>query len=386
MSLEVGAGISQLVAPETETGIPSVDDITTALTPIATPVSTVPAIDASTITTNITISTDINISRDITTDNIISDNTTPSTSTSAAGTACRYRCSLCGDGFRDKSLLLAHRRRRHGGRSRGSGSGTLECSVCRQRLPSRAALQRHERSHAADGRLDCTTCGRTFRRAATLQAHQRLHDERGLCCPYCPQKYTSRQDLEQHVARHTGARNCACPECGKTYRFRSNLQHHIQTVHRKEQLACAVCGKTFNMMKKLRRHRNIVHGQLRYKCTECDSRFCYEGQLRRHMKKAKHASGGKDPSVEAYIETVETDADGTQMLTLVIDDGTSTALGEDETRETLVLSVGENFNSNLVDAAVEGGAVGGRGDDTILEIIGDGDLTGDSADQIILQG
>ncbi|XP_037079431.1 myeloid zinc finger 1-like [Pollicipes pollicipes] len=119
------------------------------------------------------------------------------------------------------------------------------------RLGSRAALRRHEATHGSGGGLACATCGKSFRRAATLRAHQMLHDERGLRCPYCPQKYTSRQDLEQHVARHTGARNCACPECGKTYRFRSNLTHHVQTVHRKVRLECTLCGKTFNMQKKL---------------------------------------------------------------------------------------------------------------------------------------
>ncbi|XP_043238605.1 zinc finger protein Gfi-1b-like isoform X2 [Amphibalanus amphitrite] len=387
--LESVTAVQQLSLPAADpgpqAGAPPSTGVEMTATPLTDPVTSVPT---TTTTTNITITSSSETVRDDLTDPTGTNSAIPADSTAdtAAPAASRYRCSLCGEGFRDKSLLLAHRRRSHARRTRGSGGGSaaLECSVCRRQLPSRAALQRHERSHAADGRFDCTTCGRTFQRAATLQAHQRLHDERGLCCPYCPQKYTSRQDLEQHVARHTGARNCACPECGKTYRFRSNLAHHIQTVHRKAELACAVCGKTFNMMKKLRRHRNIVHGRLRYKCTECDSRFCYEGQLRRHMKKAKHASGGKDQSLEAYIETVETDVDGTQMLTLVIDDGT--AIGDDDTRETLVLSVGENFDSSLVEASVDGAGGGGRGSDTILEIIGDGDLTADSADQIILQG
>jgi uncharacterized Zn finger protein len=58
-------------------------------------------------------------------------------------------CPQCGSAFRSPEVLEAHRRESHGETGGGAPSPsrkTVRCSVCGARLPSIAALERHNRT------------------------------------------------------------------------------------------------------------------------------------------------------------------------------------------------------------------------------------------------
>uniref|UniRef100_A0A8C5SS60 C2H2-type domain-containing protein n=1 Tax=Laticauda laticaudata TaxID=8630 RepID=A0A8C5SS60_LATLA len=94
-----------------------------------------------------------------------------------------YKCSFCGESFKQRSYLVKHERTH-------TGEKPYQCSVCGKSFSQSSHIITHERTHTGEKPYQCSDCGKSFNRKANLLAHERTH---------------------------TGEKPYACSECGKCF-------------------------------------------------------------------------------------------------------------------------------------------------------------------------
>ena len=128
-------------------------------------------------------------------------------------------------------------------------------------------------------------------------------------CPHCQQLFGSRDRLQQHINRHTGAKTYSCPHCGARYSNRSSLTAHLQYAHDgPHRYTCIECDGAddllFHTREEARQHylqhhhrgtadsrtrhqqpveRTDSRGGQRHICPTCYHFFPTAAEVRRHM-------------------------------------------------------------------------------------------------------
>ncbi|XP_069024749.1 zinc finger protein 665-like [Embiotoca jacksoni] len=173
-------------------------------------------------------------------------------------------CSLCGETFPDRTLLVAHRKT-HPENKR------VSCSVCGLLFRFRSQLKGHMRIHTGEKPYSCSVCNRSFRWSRQVTYHRCV----GLSwwrCSICGDTFLDRALLVAHKATHPENRPFICSVCGLQIKFRSQLEVHMRS-HTGEKpydayvrkhmfsrtpvkpFSCKVCGKRFSWKFQIKEHK-----------------------------------------------------------------------------------------------------------------------------------
>ncbi|KOB72140.1 Uncharacterized protein OBRU01_12676 [Operophtera brumata] len=123
-------------------------------------------------------------------------------------------------------------------------------------------------------------------------------DSEELHCGVCSNRYTSFEDLEQHMKLHLKIFNCNI--CDEGFTSQGKLNAHYNATHRNNKpsqknkkirdpsrrYTCPECSETFPTPYSHRVHVRIVHkGPRIYQCKACDRAFVRRDQLRIHTRR-----------------------------------------------------------------------------------------------------
>ena len=141
----------------------------------------------------------------------------------------KYLCDLCGSKFKEKKILVGHRKFVH------SEERPHQCRDCGMKFKNKSQLNNHTIIHVAveQRNLSCEVCGKMFVRSGTLRDHVRRHKKDfSIFCEVCKKGFYRRGALDEHMRTHTGDKPFTCAVCGYKCALSCNLTKHIRT-HRK---------------------------------------------------------------------------------------------------------------------------------------------------------
>ena len=114
----------------------------------------------------------------------------------------------------------------------------------------------------------------TTLRASTRPVPEELQDDRLHYCKKCEAKYTTRDELNRHVAKNCQVKEPEffCDQCDASFFWPNTFREHYYKEHIKEFLYhCQKCGKGFHWKSRIPRHNK--------KCPNRDGPDQYEGRL-----------------------------------------------------------------------------------------------------------
>ncbi|KYO40080.1 zinc finger protein 436-like [Alligator mississippiensis] len=187
-------------------------------------------------------------------------------------------CQACGKVFRHRRNLLTHKKRR--------GQRRHACTECARSFCLKGDLLRHRAGHAGAGGYGCGLCGQSFRHKRHLLAHKKEHVAgRALYqCPGCSESFRDVAELAGHRAAHCEERPFACPRCDRRFSWKESLLIHQRSHAQERSHRCPDCGRGFSRSGNLRAHQRVHTGERPFACPECDRTFCNKANLVAHQK------------------------------------------------------------------------------------------------------
>lgn len=140
----------------------------------------------------------------------------------------------------------------------GSGKVTWQCKTCHKTLTSRHSLKRH----------------------ALIHTDMRLYK-----CIQCEYKTNHTQDLDSHIAKHTG-NYIKCEFCVFIANSRKSLQKHVKLIHIRGQPKCEFCDYQVHKKVNMEFHRKLHGLKDTIKCDFCDYLCLKKKNLNSHVQRA----------------------------------------------------------------------------------------------------
>ncbi|XP_062537298.1 zinc finger protein 60-like [Armigeres subalbatus] len=138
-------------------------------------------------------------------------------------------------------MSLNHHKRQH--------LNPEKCPFCDRRYTSKNNVAQHvQMYHMGDNEPNpspCEVCGKVCSSKLALKAHMRLHTS-GIACEICGKVFQERHKLQRHIqSRHEKLRKFECHICKKKLSTLSAVQIHINTYHSNQEFQCSYCPKKF---------------------------------------------------------------------------------------------------------------------------------------------
>ena len=219
-----------------------------------------------------------------------------------------FTCENCGKSFRHKSNMTTHNKM-------CTGKFLFTCIPCCKGFVLKSLYDRHLAEHKGIFAHYCSYCSKGFSKSAELRKHFGSHgifnakicshcNENSNCnetrlnnnkikskkrktstpCSVCGKFVSSKDFLEDHMAKHEKRREHKCNECDAAFFYRSNLDFHINSIHRKKKpYSCTVCHKNFARKTALNIHMRIHTGEKPFQCSSCGKAFAFSFNYHRHL-------------------------------------------------------------------------------------------------------
>lgn len=190
----------------------------------------------------------------------------------------RFSCEDCGKWFDQARYLYVHYKEVH--RKQRS-----VCGFCGKGFEKREEFHEHKKTHDLTIPNTCKICAKTCNSSEDLEKHMHYH-MRGKTlhqCEVCKEVLIRRQDLVEHMVKHTNKLPFICKECGKGFKNKGKLKVHMISHVSHRPFQCDICGMAFKMKATLSTHIKR-HKELKpFKCDYCPLRFKSVEGSRNHM-------------------------------------------------------------------------------------------------------
>ncbi|XP_068627221.1 zinc finger protein 221-like [Battus philenor] len=214
------------------------------------------------------------------------------------------RCNECGDKFKGKHTLRAHKIRIHGVKR------DFGCDVCGKSFKTKSRLESHIVGHNASLAKKlafCAICNVQYKNIYVYRNHLKNsanHSERMYECKECKKKFASKVYWRKHCDfYHLHKSQYKCEICNKLFISDWRLKNHRQTHHgltRSRNHTCNVCGKKFFTLSTLRGHQLTHSEQRSYMCEDCGDTFKQRPALYTHSRLVHRA--GKRPKQDPLLK------------------------------------------------------------------------------------
>ncbi|KAL7041678.1 hypothetical protein ACKWTF_000850 [Chironomus riparius] len=189
-------------------------------------------------------------------------------------------CADCGKSFL-ASYLRRHYQRVHLKEKR------FECDLCGLRTFKKQHIEEHLKRHFKIKDYHCDQCPSAFTTGTELKIHiKNVHcDDRPFKCDHkgCDSAFKQKENLKEHMLRHTQKKNFVCLVCDKAFYNNSSLKAH-QIIHTgNPHIPCHACGKLFFSKQALKLHHLHHHQAPTLKCEQCDKMYFTQSELNHHM-------------------------------------------------------------------------------------------------------
>lgn len=172
----------------------------------------------------------------------------------------------------------------------------LECDYCPETFSNRDVLEEHLKTHDYRILHYCEDCEEEFPTNKAKRNHNVICI-RKLICKYCDLLLDSKGKKRQHEQKHIDALyGQLCEVCGERFKHQGTLDQHLKTQHTilEKIYQCSKCPKKFAFKQKLSFHLKSVHTTLRaYLCEDCGADFKNPASLRHHRIRKHQPVGNK---------------------------------------------------------------------------------------------
>ncbi|XP_070545902.1 uncharacterized protein [Ptychodera flava] len=166
---------------------------------------------------------------------------------------------------------------------RRNQANPYRCSECGQLFRNRGNYSKHRRMHAAMSPIECPDCDKVFNNKFVFKRHKQLHRKR-YKCETCDKDFCGIASLTMHMRIHTGEKPYSCPECGKLFTQKGHVGVHMLVHQTERPYQCSECQKCFKSTHDLSSHMKTHDREKRFECEICGKRFKYKGYRKTHMK------------------------------------------------------------------------------------------------------
>lgn len=135
--------------------------------------------------------------------------------------------------------------------------------------------------------LDCKFCALRFSSENEVKQHLELHQGlHPLQCPICFKVYGKKDALIRHMCLHTGTHQYLCFVCGKTFIHYGSYDSHksIHDTLNAKKYECKTCGKIFIHHGSYRTHKLSHENRKEKICYFCNKTFLRTSHLKRHIR------------------------------------------------------------------------------------------------------
>ncbi|XP_058443486.1 zinc finger protein 664-like [Malaya genurostris] len=195
---------------------------------------------------------------------------------------CLFHCKLCKRSFSEEHRHEIHSKMR---------AVKKTCDICGNSFKSKQQLMNHMRRHTGERPYKCDICGRNFTQMGSLQYHSAVHATE---CPYkcskCGKKFALKSQLVKHLKIHTEERTFRCNVCNKGFLINSLLTIHMRSHTGEKPFECKVCGKSYSTQSNLMLHnkRHLDSDVRPYECELCGARFKTKFIFNSHSRVHSH--------------------------------------------------------------------------------------------------
>lgn len=138
----------------------------------------------------------------------------------------------------------------------------------------------------------CKPCGKTFKYKHVLEHHKvSKHNIEGKYkCDFghCKKEFNRQDDFIDHTNKHFKLKMHQCPKCAKTFTSRVGLILHkkrcIAGNEREEKHVCLICYCKFKTKQDLQQHIQ-KHSIEKHRCSNCEKEFSFKNSMYAHRKK-----------------------------------------------------------------------------------------------------
>lgn len=196
-----------------------------------------------------------------------------------------FKCYVCMSGSHGTAeALLAHMNSSH---AHILPYTCPECVMETIVIKTVMSLNHHKRQHLNPAK--CPYCDRRYTSKNNVAQHIQMYhmgdnEPNPSPCEICGKVCSSKLALKAHMRLHTSG--TACEICGKVFQERHKLQRHIQSRHEKlRKFECHICNKKLSSLSAVQIHVNTYHSNQEYKCSFCPKKFSAQLTHRLHEKK-----------------------------------------------------------------------------------------------------
>ena len=167
-----------------------------------------------------------------------------------------------------------------------AGERQYQCSICESWFALKQQLRNHMLRHTAKRMFQCDQCDKKYVFNCDLEKHKITHsDIKPFQCHFCDLKFKRKGEMKKHIKTHTNERPHTCDVCMTSFAEIAYLRTHMRIHTGEEPFKCEQCPRGFKQGTDLKKHVQLVHEKPGSStCDICNMMFATKYAFSRHLK------------------------------------------------------------------------------------------------------